>query len=341
MLFNFQLFKKIYAAVLILFLIVLTGTIGFMSVEEYSFSEAFYMTIITVSTVGFSEVRELSEAGRLFTSFLIITSFGTFAFALTSITKYLVGGEYRQYFKDYRVNKEINKLEDHVIICGFGRNGRQAANTLIAHKQPFVILENTPGIIEQIRLNKELLYIEGDATSEENMIAAGVERAKALVTTLPKDSDNLFVVLTARDLSSKISIITRASKDSSDRKLRIAGANNVIMPDKIGGQHMASLVMNPDVIEFLDHISIESNHEINLEEINFDNIPEEYKFKTIRELNSTYQTGCLIIGFKSPDGDYIINPDPDTELISGSKLFVLGKPDQIKHLNTIFGVTLA
>ena len=130
MLFNFRLFKKVYAAILILLLIILTGTIGFMSVEDYTLLEAFYMTIITVSTVGFSEVRELSDTGRLFTSFLIITSFGTFAFALTSITKYLVGGEYKQYFKDYRVNKEINKLEEHVILCGFGRNGKQAANTL-------------------------------------------------------------------------------------------------------------------------------------------------------------------------------------------------------------------
>ena len=340
MLFNFRLFKKVYAAILILLLIILTGTIGFMSVEDYTLLEAFYMTIITVSTVGFSEVRELSDTGRLFTSFLIITSFGTFAFALTSITKYLVGGEYKQYFKDYRVNKEINKLEEHVILCGFGRNGKQAANTLIAHKQKFIIVESNPEVIEQIRQNKSLLYVEGDATSEEHIIAAGIDRAKALITTLPKDSDNLFVVLTARELNKKLSIISRATEDSSDRKLRIAGANNVIMPDKVGGQHMASLVMNPNVIEFLDHISIEGKHEINLEEIRFENIPAEYQFKTIRELNSKYNTGCLIIGFRTSDGEYIINPSPDTELIQGSKLFVLGKPDQIKHLNQIFGVNL-
>lgn len=340
MLLNFRLFRKVYVALLVLMLIILTGTIGFILIEDYTLLEAFYMTIITVSTVGFSEVRELSDMGRLFTSVLIITSFGTFAFAVTSITKYLVGGEYKQYFKDYRVNKEINKLSNHVILCGFGRNGRQAANTLIAHKQKFVIIENNPEIIEHIRLNKDLLYIVGDATSEEHIKLAGIERAKALITTLPKDSDNLFVVLTARELCKKLSIISRASEDSSDRKLRIAGANNVIMPDKVGGQHMASLVMNPDVIEFLDHISIEGKHEINLEEIRFENIPEEYQFKTIRELNSKYSTGCLIIGFKTPNSDYIINPSPDTELIRGSKLFVLGKPSQIKHLNQIFGVNL-
>lgn len=340
MLLNFRLFKKIYAALFVLLLIVFTGTVGFILVEGYTISEAFYMTIITVSTVGFSEVRELSDEGRLFTSFLIITSFGTFAFALTSITKYLVSGEYRQYFKDYRVNKEISKLENHVILCGFGRNGKQAANTLKAHKRPFVIIENMPDIIEQIRQNPELLYVVGDATDEEVIKSAGIDTAKALITTLPKDSDNLFVVLTSRELNKNISIISRATEDSSEKKLKIAGANNVIMPDKVGGQHMASLVVNPDVIEFLDNISIESKHEINLEEIKFENIPEEFQFKTIRELNSRYNTGCLIIGFKTANGEYIINPSPDTELVQGIKLFVLGNPEQIKHLNKIFGVKL-
>lgn len=340
MLFNFRLFGKVYAALLILLLIIVVGTVGFILVEDYTLNEAFYMTIITVSTVGFSEVRELSTAGRLFTSVLIITSFGTFAFALTSITKYLVGGEYRKYFRDYRVNKEIEKLENHVIVCGFGRNGKQAVKTLVAHKQPFLLVENDPEIIEILSTEREYLYLAGDATNEDDLIKAGIQKAKAIITTLPKDSDNLFVVLTARELNKSISIISRATEDSSDRKLKIAGADNVIMPDKVGGQHMASLVMNPDVIEFLDHISIEGKHEINLEEINFDNIPNDAKFRTIRELDARYQTGCAIIGFKSPEGEYIINPSPDLELIRGSKLFVLGRPDQIAALNTIFRIRL-
>lgn len=337
MLFNFQYFKKVYAAFFILFLIVITGTMGFMLVEDYTFSEAFYMTIITVSTVGFSEVRELSSAGRLFTSLLIITSFGTFAFAVTSITKYLAGGEYKTYFRDYKVNKEIMKISNHVIICGFGRNGRQAVKTLEAHKTPYIIIENDTALIELLKTENKL-YVEGDATVEENLIIAGIDKAKALITTLPKDSDNLFVVLTAREMNRNLSIISRASEDSSEKKLRIAGANNVIMPDMVGGQHMASLVVTPDVVEFLDNISIQGKAEINLEEITFDHLPDDFKGRTIRELNSRYTTGCSIIGFKTPEGEYIINPSPDLELINGIKLFVLGNPEQIKALNRIFNV---
>ncbi|MBL4624684.1 MAG: potassium channel protein [Flavobacteriales bacterium] len=337
MLFNFQYFKEVYIAFFILLLIIVFGTMGFMLVENYTFSEAFYMTIITVSTVGFSEVRELSSAGRMFTSLLIITSFGTFAFAVTSITKYLAGGEYKTYFRDYKVNKEIIKISNHVIICGYGRNGRQAVKTLNAHKMPYIIVESNPRLIAQLQAERKF-YIEGDATEEENLLNAGLNKAQALITTLPKDSDNLFVVLTARELNPKLTIISRASADNSDKKLRIAGADNVIMPDMIGGQHMATLVVTPDVVEFLDHISLQGKADVNLEEIAFDNLPDDFKGKTIKELNSRFTTGCSIIGFKSLDGEYIINPSPELQLVEGIKLFVLGSPEQIKALNRIFNV---
>ena len=339
MLFNYRYFKKIYVAIFFFNVIVHTGTFGFVLVEDFSWADAFYMTIITVSTVGFGEVHELSPEGRLFTSLLIVTSFGTFAYAVTSITRYLVGGEYREYFKDYRVNTEIRKLSNHVIICGYGRNGSQAANNLRAHNQPFVVIKSHEEIVTRLRTEKKVLYVEGDATKDEHLQMAGLLRAKALITTLPKDADNLFVVLSARELNPKLTIISRASNDNSDRKLRIAGADNVIMPDKVGGSHMASLVMTPDVIEFLDQLSLQGANEINLEEITFSNIPEDFRYKTIRELDSRYKTGTTIIGFKTPQGEYIINPSPDTEIIPDSKLFVLGNPEQIGRLNEIFGVT--
>ncbi|MBL4652984.1 MAG: potassium channel protein [Flavobacteriales bacterium] len=295
------------------------------------------MTIITVSTVGFSEVRELSSSGRMFTSLLIITSFGTFAFAVTSITKYLASGDYKTYFRDYKVNKEINKISNHVIICGYGRNGKQAVKTLVAHTTPYIIVESNPAIIAQLQ-SEGKLCIEGDATEEENLLSAGLAKAKALITTLPKDSDNLFVVLTARELNPKLKIISRASADNSGRKLRIAGADNVIMPGMIGGQHMATLVVTPDVVEFLDHISLQGTSDVNLEEITFDDIPSEFKGKTLKELNSRYTTGCTIIGYKSLDGDYIVNPSPDLKVEIGIKLFVLGSPEQINTLNKLFNV---
>jgi len=336
-LFNFRYFGKIYLAFFFLNVILLVGTIGFILVEDYSLADAFYMTIITVSTVGFGEVQELSSEGRLFTSFLIITSFGTFAYAASSITKYLAGGEYREYFRDYRVNQEISKLKDHVIVCGFGRNGNQAIKTLEAYQQNFVVIETDEDIISKMGVSKNVLYLFGDATEDANLVKAGIHKAKALITTLPKDSDNLFVVLSARTLNPKLTIISRASEDNSDAKLRIAGANNVIMPDKVGGAHMASLVMSPDVLEFLDHISVQGAAETNLEEISFQHIPEDFQYKTLRELEARYKTGATIVGFKNAEGEYIINPSPDIEILPHSKLFVLGTPEQIETLNNILG----
>ena len=338
MLFNFRLFSRIFYAISLLVLIICGGTLGYVIVEGWSFSEAFYMTIITVSTVGFNEVRDLSQQGQLFTAFLIITSFGTFAYALTSITTYLVGGEYKKYFKEYRQLKVIDKLNNHVIICGHGRVGKQVAIEVETHNNEYVIMEEKQAIIDEFVSEEFMQYIQGDATQDENLIKAGINRAKALITTLPKDSDNLYVVLTAREINPNLTIISRASNSSSVRKLKIAGADNVIMPDTVGGSHMASLVVTPDVTEFLDHISIQGQADINLEELTFGNLPEDYKYKTIGELNARKITGCNIIGFKSPDGEYIINPPEETTVVPNSKMFVLGRPDQIKKLNELFGI---
>ncbi|MBL4705137.1 MAG: potassium channel protein [Flavobacteriales bacterium] len=339
MLLNFKLFYKIFYALFLLALIIVIGTVGFMLIQdEYSLLDAFYMTIITVSTAGFNEVGDLSDDGRLFTAFLIITSFGTFAYALTSITSYLVGGEYKVYFKEFRMLKDLYKLEDHVIVCGYGRVGRQAVSQLIAHNQTFVVVEQDPEIIEKFHLEKQFPYLKGDATTDEDLMKAGIAKAKAIITTLPSDSDNLFVVLTAREINSKLTIISRASKSSPVRKLKIAGANNVIMPDSLGGSHMASLVITPDVVEFLDNISIQGESEVTLEAISFDEIPADAKYKTLADLNKKYNTGCNIIGFKDPKGEYTINPDWTTEIVAGSTLIVLGKPEQITRLNRIFGI---
>lgn len=308
-----------------------------MIVEDFNTIEAFYMTIITLSTVGFQEVKPLSDAGKLFTAFLIITSFGTFAYAISSITRSIVTGEYRYYFKDFKVDTAIEKLEGHSIVCGFGRNGVQAVRTLKAHKKSVIVVEHNEEIVQYIKqAHPDLLYVQGDATKEDTLLNAGIKRASALITTLPKDSDNVFVVLTSRELNSKLSIITRASEDSSEKKMKIAGANNVIMPDKVGGAHMASLVVTPDVIEFLDHISVMGEHEINLEEIEFKELPSDFHYKTIRELEEKYKTGARIIGFKTPEGKYIVNPNSDLELIPNSKVFVLGTPNQISALHTVF-----
>lgn len=342
MLFNFRLFAKVFYAISLLALIILVGTVGFTLIEEdYSLFDAFYMTIITISTAGFQEVgpNGLSNAGRLFTAFLIITSFGTFAYAVSAITSYLVGGEYRRYFKQYRLKKILDNIESHVIVCGLGRVGKQATYELGVHGNQFVVIEEDEDVVDKHRTEfPDYTFMEADATVDDTLIAAGIMKASALITTLPKDADNLFVVLSARELNPNLKIISRASSSTSIKKLRRAGADNVIMPDKVGGSHMASLVTTPDVMEFLDSIRIEGLNDVNLEEVSFSELPADFKYKTIEELNARKITGCNIIGFRTAEGEYLINPAPDTAVIPNSKLFVLGTPDQIQKLNSILGI---
>ena len=255
------------------------------------------------------------------------------------ICAYIIDGEFRAYFKQYKVKSEVNKLKNHVVICGYGRNGSQAVTVMEKHKQPFLIIENNPAVIEDLKKhNPEALLVVGDATHDETLMEAGIEKAKSLITTLPSDSNNLFVVLSARSINHKLKIISRASEDNSDKKLRIAGADNVIMPDKIGGAHMASLVMKPDIIEFMDYISAQGQIDINLEEISFDELPANFKNKSITEIGIRQLTGANIIGLKGSDGEFVINPKPDTLITSRIKMFVLGTPNQIKKLKELFHV---
>jgi len=334
---NFRLFSKVLYSIIVLFMIIFFGTLGFMLIEGWSLIDSFYQTIITISTVGFETVEELSNVGKLFTAFLIITSFGTFAYTITSITGYVVSGDYRKYFKEYRFMKEIKDLKNHVIVCGYGRVGSKAIETLREHNHDFLVIEQDPEIIEKFRSELNIKCIKGDATKDDLLNKAGIANAKALITTLPYDADNLFVVLTAREVNKKLSIISRASNGSTVKKLKIAGANNVIMPDSLGGSHMAQLVATPDVLEFLDEISIQGENEINLESIDFKDIPEDCQYKSIKDLKEQFPV-CNIIGFKNTKGEYEINPSDDTSIVPNSKLFVLGNPEQIKQLNRIFGI---
>lgn len=324
-----------YYAVAFLLAVLIIGTTGFVYLENYSLLDAFYMTVITVSTVGFGEIHELHPIGKLFTSFLIISTFGTFAYVVGTITRYLISGDYKVYLKDFQTVQELENLDNHVIICGYGRNGRQSAKTLKVHRQPFVVIESQQDIIEKSReKDPSILIIEGDATDESVIVRAGINKAKALITTLPQDANNVFVVLTAREMNRDLMIISRASDDRSEHKLRIAGANNVILPDKVGGSHMASLVTTPDLMEFLDHISMMGEDETTLVEIQFKELPSDFEHKSILELEKRYETGARIIGFKTPENQIIVNPAPETELVPKSKLFVLGNTDQITRLKS-------
>ncbi len=334
----FKFFKGYYRFLMPLVALnalLIIGTLGYVIIDGYEWFNAFYMTVITVATVGYSEIEPLSFGGRLFTSFLIITSFGTFAYAVSSITKFVVDGELNEFFKSKKLNAAIEKLNDHVIICGYGRNGRQAAQVLKRHKKRFVVIENNADLTQSMNHDFADLVIKGDATQDSILQQAGIMKAKALITTLPTDSNNVFIVLTARNLNPKLTIISRASDDGSDTKLKIAGASNVIMPDKVGGAHMASLVMKPDVMEFLDFITGQDSEAINLEEISLTQISDNLKNKTLKELELRNKSGANIVGYKTSDGHYIVNPSAETKIIPESKIFVLGNREQVNKLKAI------
>jgi len=326
-------FPRVYYPLLILLFIVAFGVIGFMSIEDFNFLDALFMTVITISTVGFRELHPLSSAGQTFTIFLIISSFGTFAWAITEVTKYVIGGEFQRALKIYRMDKAIGKLDRHVIVCGYGRNGRQAAKSLSDWKQSCVIIENSPEKLKDSE-NGEIVVI-GDATHEETLKQAGIDHAKALITTLPRDAENLFVVVSAKFLNPKITIISRASEEHSDTKLRQAGASSVVMPDKVGGAHMAWLILKPDVVEFIDVLTGQSNVDMYLDEVPCSDLLKEFQNKTIKELEIRQKFGGNIVGFKTEDGKYLINPSPNTPILPNAKIFVLGTRAQIEHMREI------
>jgi len=319
--------------ILILHIIIITGIIGFMLIEHFNFIEAVYMTTISVTTTGFTEVHPLSPAGRVFTVFLLVMSWTAFAFAVTRITQYVVSGEINKYIKTRRIMSSIDKLSGHVIVCGYGRNGQQAAQILQYHNQPYVVIEQRQELIDKVIAEKpRLLYLIGDGTDDDILKRAGIERARALITALPTDADNVFIVLSARSMNPNIQIISRASHAGSYPKLIKAGANHVIMPDRIGGTHMATLVSKPDVVEFIDFLSSEEGESIHIESVEYDQLPFEIRDKSLQDIMAWKKTGVSCIGIKTADGKFVISPPENTVITSGMKVLVLGNREQIAEM---------
>lgn len=325
-----------YLALALLVMVLLFGVFGYRFLSDYTWIDAFYMTIITVTTVGFSEVRPLDAEAKIFTVVLIVTSVFIFAFAISVITEYILSRNALQLLKKKKVKNKISSLSSHVIICGFGRNGNQAAERLKAYNRPFVVIEKDREVIE--KFEDEILFVDGDANEDDTLIEAGIDRAQYLITAMPDDAANLFVVLSARQLNNNLFIISRASQITSQKKLKLAGADKVIMPDKIGGDHMASLVVIPDLITFMDKLSTEGENTTNLEEVTIESFMTKIDNHSLRDLDLRRKTGCTIIGYIEPNGNYIINPEADLKLQPQGKVIVLGRPEQIKKLNEMFHI---
>ena len=299
-----------------------------MLIEHYTLLDSLYMTVVTLSTVGYREVQPLSEPGKVFTIFLIVVNLSTFTYFITQLSAYFLDGEFASTYKLYKMKNSINELEGHIIICGFGRTGREAAKLFHNGKQEFVIIEKEESRKDDLTFDVNFL-LKDDATRDETLMEAGILKAKALLTTLPEDADNLYVVLTARDLNPKLKIISRASHDSSVRKLKTAGASNVIMPDKIGGAHMATLVLNPDIKEFVDLMATQGDEQFNISEI------ESSKSILLEDLNCWKITGATILGVRTAEGGYFLNPSSKTQLHPGNRLIAMGSRDQLNKLQEL------
>lgn len=323
----------IWAGIIIAILAI--GTLGFMVIEKWSFIDALYMTIITITTVGYQEIRPLSDAGKIFNIFFIILSFSTFTYALASVTRYIVSGEMALHFKNKKIMSTLDTLNHHVIICGFGRNGQQAALTLIDQQTPFVVIEPEEKHIQEFMLTyPQLIFLKGDATDDMILKKAGIERAVSLITTLPEDADNVFIVLSARALNNHLQIISRASHNSAVAKLKKAGANHVIMPDKIGGKHMATIVSKPDVVAFIDYLTGHEDESMNIEAVDYSHLPDAIKDTTLQHIMEWKQTGVNCIGIKQKNGRFLINPPENTIISEGMKLIILGSKQQIQKMKS-------
>ncbi|EGV42606.2 potassium channel protein [Bizionia argentinensis JUB59] len=329
--------SKIIIAIALLILLLIVGVVGFMVLSDYRWIDALYMTVITITTVGFSEVSPLDDASKIFTVFLILTSVVIVGYAISVITEYILSKNNFEDLKQKKMQKKIDNLSDHIIICGYGRNGKQAANKLMAYNKPFVIIEHNKEIIDKYQ-SEMMPFVHGNANEDEILIKAGINRATTLISALPNDADNLFVVLSARQINKELIIISRASQETSYTKLKLAGANNVILPDKIGGGHMASLVVVPDLIEFIDNLTAVGKSNVNIEEIEVSKLYDASKIKTIRDLDLRKKTGCNVIAYKDGNGDYIINPEAEQELMPNGKIIVLGRPEQIMKLNSFYNI---
>lgn len=322
----------------LLVFVLLFGVMGFVIIEGYSFFDGLYMAIITIATIGYQEVKPLSAAGKAFNIVFIITSFVTFTYVLARITQSIANGELIYYFTKKRLMQDLEKLQNHVIVCGFGRNGQQAAKTLKAHKERFVVIERNE---EAMRSHKHedpsLVYLTGDATEDDMLVKAGIGKAQAILVTLPEDADNVFIVLSARSLNPNIHIISRASSQSATAKLYKAGADNVIMPDMIGGTHMATLVSKPDVIEFIDFLSGEDGEAIHIEAVSYNKLPNAIRDKSLKQIMDWKKTGVNCIGVKDENGKFCINPPEDIVISKGMKVIILGTKDQIAEMKKNVG----
>ena len=307
--------------------IVVVGTTGYM-VLGFPWLDALYQTVTTITTVGFKEVHPLDDAGQIFTIVLILAGVGTALYTLTVGLELIVEGHLGAAMEKRRMEKQIDSLRDHVIVCGWGRVGRAIAKELHEAGREVVIVDNDPDRVALVSGHPTVL---GDATSDDVLHQAGIERAGALVAALSTDAENLFITLSGRALRPDLFIVARAREESSIEKLTRAGADRVVNPQEIGGARMAAFLLQPHVTEFLDVVMRDRSIELRLEEVE---VPPASAFlgQSLRSARVRDRTGALILALRLPDGTFLTNPDPDTVLVAGQVLIAIGTGEQLRTL---------
>lgn len=329
------LYKRIAILTLAIIIFIIFGTVGFMHSERLNLLDAIWYSVMTLTTVGFQVPNNFSNEGKIITIFLMLFGVGAVLYGLTALALEIFSGNIGKEYKINIIKKRMKNLENHIIICGFGRNGRQAARKLILHKKPFVIIDKKP-LENRDDEFADTIFIHGNAIEDEVLKQACIEKAVGIIASLPSDADNLFIVISSKELNPNIKVISRASNSNTIKKLKTAGAENVIMPDKIGGEHMASLLITPDIVEFVDHITLEGTKQINILEIYTDRLPAHFIEKKIEDLQIFSKTGCKIVGYKNAQGIYTINPDESKTIEANCCIFALGQPQQIENLQKIY-----
>jgi voltage-gated potassium channel len=319
-------------------LFVVGGAAGYMIIEGWNLIDALYMTVITISTVGYSEVHSMSRSGRIFTIFLVFFGVAFFLYVAGSLVQFMVEGRIRDIFGRRNLNKKIDSIKDHCIICGYGRIGRVLCQHLQAHQQiRSVVIEKNPEFIPRME-SDHILYLSGDATDEETLLKAGIQRAKALIAVLATDTDNVFLVLTARQINPDIYIMARASSQKAKSKLRAAGANHVESPYDTGAVSMAQRILRPSVSSFLDFVFDYRLKDIQMEEFSVTS-GSPLANMMLKDSSLRQKYNLIVIAIKRADGNMVFNPSFETIMNVGDTLIAMGKNENLQALERILKPT--
>ena len=321
-----KMYKKLIRTISILVFILLFGTVGYVIIEKWNFLDSLYMTVITLATVGYGETHPLTIHGRIFTIILILSGISVMLYAVSSITSFFIEGELSQIFRRNKMLKTISQLKNHFILCGVGKVGSHIISELSQTKRNFVIIEKDKDLLKK---HENYLCINNDAADENVLKVAGIENAAGLFAALSTDEENIFLIITAREMNPNIKIVAKAVKDSSARKLMFAGANSVVLPNLIGGLRMASEMIRPTVVSFLDMMLKEGKGDLRVEDVEVKNP----KVSTVSQVQFE-KTGVLLLAIATKQG-YKFNPPKDTSIHAGDKLIVMGNADQVLSLKNL------